>query len=163
MSFIFFCITTHSFSQWYSAYSLKYTRSYLFSWTRRGMQRNDHSSWNLFNLTAVIESTLVLEYTRPARRLIGFIVEIHRRSRLARATRCARALLPTSPAKESAVGDRHEQFGSAISFLVAVTNRQAAGERVRAGPTAFEEQTPLGFLHLAKRSDAVNCPERFPW
>lgn len=78
--------------------------------------------------------------------------------------RCARALLPISPAKESTVGDRHEQFGSAISFPVAVTNRQAAGERVRAvaGLATFKEQTPLGFLHLAKRFDTVNCPERFP-
>ena len=75
-------------------YSLEYTRSYLFSWTRYGTQRNDHSSWNLFNLTAVIESTLMLEYTRLARRLIGFIVEIHREAGLARATHCARALLP---------------------------------------------------------------------
>jgi len=92
----------------------------------------------------------VLEYTRLARRLIGFIVEIHREAGTCNAPD---PRSPTGLSRKRIGGDRHEQFGSAISFPVAVTNRLAAGERVRAvaGPVAFEEQTPLGFLHLAKR------------
>jgi len=147
---LFSSASLYDFSWWYNVYSLEYTRSYLFSWTRYGTQRNDHSSWNLFNLTAVIESTLVLEYTRLARRLIGFIVEIHREAGLARATHCARALLPQKN-QRPVIGTSNlaAPFRFRSQWLIAGRGRASPV----AGPATFEEQTPLGFLHLAKRFD----------
>lgn len=133
------------------------TRPYLFSWTRPGTQRNDHSSWNLFNLTAVIESTLVLEYTRSARRLIGFIVEIYRETGPHVQRAGARVLsYRTRPQKNrrSVIGTSNlaAPFRFRSWWLIG-RPRASEFERGVAGPAAFEEQTPLEFLHLAKRFD----------
>lgn len=120
-----------------------YTRSYL-SWRilLSRPRKNNHSPWNLFNLTAVIESTPVLEYTRSTRRLIGFIVEIHREASrhaqrvlaLVRPRSFARSLALLSVSRSRKKNRRSVICASnlAASFRfrsLPVTNRPRTGER----------------------------------